>query len=120
MLKNTKLWFNVWTGLLSALMLFSAGMYLFNNGEVVKAFTKLEFPLFIIYPLAIAKILGVIGLWAPVSRDIKIFVYSGFFFNLLLAFGAHMNIGDGEQMGAVLGLVFAAFSFRAYRQLNKN
>jgi len=35
------------TGLLSILMIFSASMYLFNYGEIKKAFITYGFPIFI-------------------------------------------------------------------------
>jgi len=43
------------TGLFTILMLFSAGMYIFNHGEIIKAFEVLGYPTYIIYPLATAK-----------------------------------------------------------------
>ena len=82
------------TGLVSALMLFSASMYLFNYEEIEKAFIGLGFPIIIIYPLAIAKILGV---FAITSRKVDVlteWAYAGFFFNLLLAAGAHYFVGE--------------------------
>lgn len=106
------------TGLLCALMLFSAGMYLFSHEEVSAEFTKLGFPVWIIYPLAIAKILGVIAIVSRLSRTLLEWAYAGFFFDVLLAAAAHLSVGDGEQyaaiVAAVLVLVSYGFRTRAY------
>lgn len=113
MSKGAKIGNYVGTGLLSALMLMSAGMYFGNNAEIVKEFTRMEFPTWIIYPLGVAKILGVATLWFVKNKRLKMMAYAGFFFNILLAFGAHIGVGDGPEgwSGAAMGLVFWVLSF---------
>lgn len=116
--KTIKILYFVGTGLLTALMLFSASMYFLNYEMVAETFTNLGFPSFIIYPLATAKILGLIALWSNFSDTIKQWAYAGFFFNVLLAAGAHLNAGDGEAGGAIAALVFLGISFLAGRKLS--
>lgn len=111
MKKSDKIIYYVATGLLCALMLFSGGMYIFNNAEVNLVFMGLGFPTFLIYPMAIAKILGVVAVASRLSPFLKNLAYAGFFFNLLLAFGAHININDGDFPGALIGLVLLATSY---------
>lgn len=118
-MKTTKIIYWISTGLLSALLLMSAGMYIFNNPEISDIFEKLGFPLFIIYPLALAKIIGVAVLLIPKPTFLKYMAYSAIFFNLLLAMGAHLNIGDGEEVGAIMALVLLLTSFISFRKLNK-
>lgn len=115
-MKNAKLFYYISTGLISALMLMNVVMYFFNNAHVSEEFQKLGFPLYIIYPLAIAKLLGVIALWAPVSRDLKMFAYAGFTFNFLLAFSAHLNIGDDELFGPLVALALLFTSLYFYKK----
>ncbi len=117
-MKTTKIIYWVATGLLSALLLMSASMYIFDYSNVSTTFENLGFPTFIIYPLAIAKIIGVAVLLVPKKHYLKDMAYSAIFFNLLLAFGAHMNAGDGEQMGAVMGFILLITSFITYRKIN--
>ena len=93
------------------MMLMSAGMYVFNNAEVSKEFTNLGFPLWIIYPLATAKILGLIAIWTRKSKILTQWAYAGFFFNFLLAGSAHIAIGDGKFPGAVLAIVLLLTSY---------
>ncbi len=101
------------TGLLSALMLMSAGMYVFNHQMVAETFTKLGFPTFVIYPLALAKVLGLVAIWTRKSATLREWAYAGFFFNFVLGFSAHTAIGDGESGGALLALMllFASYYF---------
>lgn len=109
--KRNKIIYYGATGLLSALMLFSAGMYLFNYTEVKDVFGTLGFPSWIIYPLAGAKILGLIAIWSRKSNTLKEWAYAGFFFDFLLAAGAHLSVGDGEFMPAIMAAVFLLVSY---------
>ena len=60
-MKKFKIGFWISTGLLSAMMLMSASMYVFNHEEIAGLFTKFGYPTYIIYPLAVAKLTGVSG-----------------------------------------------------------
>lgn len=108
--KKTKIGYLVSTGLLSLMMVMSASMYVFKHADIAATFESLGFPTFIIYPLAVLKIAGVAVLWMG-SPKIKEWAYTGFFFNFLLAFGAHLNIGDGDAGGAVMALVLLVLSY---------
>ncbi len=116
--KTTKTIFYISTGLLTLLMLFSASMYFVNTEGVAAEFTKLGFPTYIIYPLAIAKLLGLIAIWFIKNPSLKEWAYAGFFFNILLAFSAHLIMNDGDQMGAVLALAFLVISYTSYKKIN--
>jgi hypothetical protein len=95
-MKTKKIVYYAATGVLSLMMLGSAGLYLFNHAEVVEIFGRLGFPTYIIYPLAAAKVLGLVAIWTGYSRILKEWAYAGFFFNFLLALSGHINAGDGE------------------------
>ena len=99
------------TGLLCALLLFSAGMYIFKNTDIVKAFESFGYPTYLIYPLAIAKVLGLVTIWGNFSKWLKEWAYAGFFFNTALAFFAHYMISDGQQRGALIAFVFVLVSY---------
>lgn len=118
-MKRDKIIYYIATALLTALMLMSAGMYVFNNEMVQATFTNLGYPTYVIYPLAVAKLLGLFALWNPNFKIIKEWAYAGFFFNFTLAFFAHVMIGDGEQMGAVMALVLLAVSYIFNKRKNK-
>ncbi|WP_299017721.1 DoxX family protein [uncultured Polaribacter sp.] len=110
-MKINKIVYYAATGLLTLLMLFSVSMYLFNNDAITKAFISFGYPTYIIYPLATAKILGLIAIWFVKNKAVKEWAYAGFFFNFILAFFAHYMISDGEQMGALVALVLLIVSY---------
>lgn len=105
------------TGLLSALMLFSASMYIFNHTAIVGAFNSFGYPTYLIYPLATAKILGVIAIISKVSPILKGLAYAGFFYDFILAFFAHVSISDGSQGGAIVAMILLLVSYYYDRKL---
>jgi len=107
------------TGLLTMLMLFSVSMYFFKHDDVSAMFTSFGYPTYIIYPYAVAKLLGLVALWNPNFKAIKEWAYAGFFFAFILAFFAHYKIGDGEQTGALIALVLLIVSYIFNRRINK-
>ena len=105
------------TGLFSAMMLFSATMYFVQNDMVTEMFQKLGFPTFIIYPLAVAKILGVVAIVSNKSQTLKEWAYAGFFFDLVLAAAAHLNIGDGQFAPPLIVLILVIASYVLGREV---
>ena len=99
------------TGLLSLMMLGSAGMYLFNNAEVTELFLALGYPAYLVIPLAILKILGIIAILTRQSKMLKDLAYAGFMYDFLLAASAHINAGDGEYLPALVALVLLGASY---------
>ena len=105
------------TGIVAAMMLFSAGMYFFNYEMVAETFVRLGFPVYIIYPLAVAKILAVIAILTKKSDTLKEWAYAGLFFDFILAASGHIMANDGEFAGAVFALVVLLISYRYDRLL---
>ena len=105
-MKKNKVIYWISTGLLTALMIMSVGMYVFNNAEISQAFEHLGYPTYIIYPLAFVKILGLIAIWTDKSKTIKEWAYAGFFFDFVLAFFAHFMVGDGEFAPAIIAILY--------------
>ena len=113
---KTTLWiYRISTGLFSANMLFGAAMYFVMHPMAVEMFESLSFPSYIIYPLAVAKILGLVAIWSNKSPVLKEWAYAGFVFELLLATSAHLNAKDGEFAGALMALVVVLVSYTFYR-----
>ena len=77
------------------IFLFSATMYFTKYEMVTGFFENLGFPTWLIYPMAIAKILAVIAILSKKSNLLKEWAYAGFFFDGLLAFFAHYYANDG-------------------------
>ena len=110
-MKGLKVGYWIATGLLSALMLGSAGAYLLKTADVGEIFLRLGFPAFIVVPLAVAKILGVLAITLRRSSTLAEWVYAGFFFDFLLALGAHLDAGDREVQAVITALVALGASY---------
>jgi len=86
-------------------------MYVFKNIKIREMFTAFGYPVYIIYPLAIAKVSAVVVLLSQKKSKIKEWVYSALFFEFVLAFFAHFMIDDGKQMGAVIAMTLLIISY---------
>lgn len=99
------------TGPFAALMLGSATMYLFKTEEVKEIFTTLEYPSYLVIPLAIAKMLGVIAIISRWSNSLKEWAYAGFLIDFTLAFFAHYHANDGGHTLAGFAILFLLVSY---------
>jgi len=99
------------TGLLSLMMSFSAGMYILNYSEVAQVFESLGYPSYLVYPLAVAKILGILAILTNKSHLLKEWAYAGFFFDFILVLLAHLQANDGEFGPSVVALLLLAVSY---------
>ncbi len=98
------------TILLCALMLFSAGMYLSKTEMVTGMYETLGYPSYLIIPLAIAKIAGVIAILTKWSKMLKEWAYAGFFFDMVLAAMAHVAVDESPAL-ALIGVLLLALSY---------
>ena len=115
--KGIKITYWISTGLLTAMMLMSAGMYFLNNEMVRETFIRLGYPAYMVYPLASAKILGLTAILTNKSKTLKEWAYAGFFFDFVLALTAHLNINDGEYAPAAFAILLLAVSYVFGRKL---
>lgn len=109
-MKTKKVIYWISTGLITMLMLFSTSAYLFGYEDTAGRFTNMGYPTYIIYPLALAKILGLIAIIARKVDVLAEWAYAGFFFNLILACAAHYYIDDSFAV-PLAGLVFLLASY---------
>lgn len=93
------------------LLLLSAGMYILKNEMIQQAFTGFGYPTYLIYPLVFLKITAVVVLLTQKSSKIKELIYTGLFFEFILAFFAHIMIKDGEQFTAVIAILLLLTSY---------
>ncbi|MCF7569432.1 DoxX family protein [Sabulilitoribacter arenilitoris] len=119
-MQRDKIIYYIVTGLLTLLILFSVSMYFFKQDDVVIMFIAFGYPAYIIYPYAIAKLLGLFAIWNSNFKILKEWAYAGFFFAFILAFFAHYMIGDGEQTGALIAFVLLIISYIFNKRINKN
>ena len=105
------------TGLLCLMMTGSAAAYVLVHDQVSATFEALGYPTYLIYPLAVAKLLGVLAILTKKSRLLKDLAYAGFFYDFLLAGAAHLHAGDGEFIPAIVALLLLIVSFIYDRKL---
>jgi len=115
--KTAKILYYTFTGLMSALMVMSATMYFTKFDEISIVTESIGFPAFILYPLGIAKILGIIAIWTRKSEMLKEWAYAGFFFTFLLAIAGHAIAEDGGYYGAVMALAFLLISYVSQKKV---
>ncbi len=116
-MKAIKITNYVSTGLLSALLLVGGVGYFLNYDFFYASFTSLGYPTYLIYPLAIAKILAIIALWTPNVPKLKEWAYAGLFYDFLLAFSAHVNANHDEYLFPIFGTVVIFISYFSYHKV---
>lgn len=104
------------TGIFSLMLLAGAITYFVQYEMVSEMFISLGIPTEIIYPLAIAKILGILAIWLIKNPMIKTLAYLGFALDLVFAIIAHLNAGDGGAIGPAIPLVLLILSYMFYRK----
>ena len=118
-MNKLKIAFWVSTVLLCVVPLFSASMY-FTKYEMIAGFFKfLGYPTYIIYPLAVLKVIAVLVLLINKGIRLKEWVYAGLFFNFTLAFFAHVMLSDGAQGTALAGLILLVITYILNRIIDK-
>ena len=110
-MKAKKLFYWIFTILVSAGMLMSSYMYLSKNPAMIKEFHEtLGYPLFFISFLGVAKLLGVIGLIQQTWRTLQEWAYAGFTFTFIGAAWTHHSTGT-PVIFPLIALVFLFFSY---------
>ena len=102
------------TALFCLVMIFNAWYMLLFLPEGAQAIARLGFPGYFRVELALAKILGVVLLLAPVPSRLKEWAYAGFAINLASALVAHLSIGDGPERWAPSAVTSAAWGISYY------
>lgn len=71
------------TGLILAMMLFSAASSFMDNPEGAKMLVAIGYKPYVMHLLAVAKVLGVIAILTPGFPRLKEWAYAGFTFDLI-------------------------------------
>lgn len=109
-MKKTKILYWIFTGLFAAAMLFTC-----IPSEEGAAFITgtLGFPAYFVSYVAVAKVLGVIGILVPGFATIKEWAYAGLFFDLISVTYAMYSINALAGF-ALFGLIFYALGITSY------
>ena len=87
----------VTTGLLAAMSVFAAFVYLSGSPQAIEGFAHVGYPQQLRIILGIAKLLGAITLIVPGWVKLKEWAYAGFTFAWISAFVAHYLAKDGPK-----------------------
>ena len=102
---------------LFSLLILTGVMYFIFYKTLVAYFTRYGYPIYLIYPLGIAKILGSIAILYNKNKFLKELAYAGFFFNFILAFFAHLMIGEFDPFPTI-SLILLLVSYFTGKKIN--
>jgi hypothetical protein len=139
-MKTIKIIYWITTAIIGLMMTYSAYAYL-TQPMATQGFHHLGYPDYFRVELAIAKLIGVALLLAPlaswtkaipgegtsvetrtsVGARVKEWVYAGFAFTFISAFIAHSASGDpaGNRLAPIIFLVLLAISYFSYHRLHR-
>ncbi len=106
-----KIIFYIATSVLTLIMCYSVFNYITNYEVIAGYFEILKYPTYLVYPLATAKVLGLIAIWGNFSKPLKEWAYAGFFFDVTLAFTAHIVAKDGAETFALVAFIALMISY---------
>jgi hypothetical protein len=108
------------TGLVALVYLGGAAFYISMHDMVAGMYEAvLRYPTYIIWPLAILKILGaVVILWRP-NAMVTDWAYAAMFWHLLLAASAHVAAGDPSWPPAAIAWVALIVSWLTANRVRK-
>lgn len=119
-MKKTNIFYWIFTGLFSALMLGSAIPDIMIDPIAVQGMhTELGYPTYFIPFIGVAKALGVIALLIPGFPRIKEWAYAGLFFDLIGAAFSILAIGKPDWMFMVLPVGIGVGSYVFYTKRRK-
>ena len=117
MMKKTNIFYWVFTGLFSAMMLGSAIPDIISSPIAVQGMhVELGYPLYFIPFIGVAKVLGVLAILLPISSKIKEWAYAGLFFDLIGAGFSIMAIGKPDWMFMFLPVFLGIGSYVFYHK----
>jgi hypothetical protein len=119
MKKRNLVIYRIVTALFSLMLGAGAITYFIKYDMVSETFTSLGVPTEIIYPLAIAKLLGILAIWLIKNTFIKNLAYLGFALDLTMAIATHLNAGDGGAIGPAIPLILLIISYVFFKKTNK-
>lgn len=108
------------TGLVSLSAAGSAFMYLSAAPNMVAAFQHLGYPDYFRTMLGVAKLLGVVALWAPGPRTLREWAYAGFAIDFVAAAVSHIAMGDplGTAVAPIVVLTLLLTSHQLWHRVS--
>ena len=92
------------------LLIITGIFYMVYYEKLEVYFKNYGYPTYLIYPLAVAKIIGSLVILFYNKSWLKELAYAGFFFNFILAFFAHVMIDEFDPFPTIF-MVLLAISY---------
>ena len=86
---------------LFSLLILTGVLYIIYYDVLVMYFERYGYPAYLIYPLAGVKIIGSLVILFSKSKFLIELAYSGFFFNFVLAFFAHLMVKEVDPFPTI-------------------
>jgi len=103
------------TGLILAMMLFSAASSFMNNPDGAKMLSAIGYRPYVLQLLAIAKILGIIAILTPGFPRLTEWAYAGFMFDLIGAsvsfYASGFAVKDWAFIPVLIALLVCSYIF---------
>ena len=94
-------------------------LYVVYYDAMVMYFNRYGYPTYLIYPLAVLKIMGSLVILFVKSHWLREIVYAGFFYNFVLAFFAHAMVGEIDPFPTIF-LALLLMSYFTGKKLGRN
>ena len=109
------------TGLILAMMLFSAVSSFMENPDSAKMLAAIGYRPYVLHLLAVAKVLGIIAILTPGFPRLKEWAYAGFYFDFIGAMWSHFVVeGAGKYFLLLVPVTILSISYVTYQRLQRN
>ena len=110
-MKIFRLFFWISTLALCAIVLMTVVMFLLDLEAAKTTFTTLGFPDFLVIPLIVAKVIGLVFIVLKKPKLLERLSYLAFLILFVIAFVAHLLAKDGELLIPILSILLLAASY---------
>ena len=93
--------------------------YFIFYDHLIEYFTSYGYPLYLIIPLAILKIMASLLLLFSANGLLRLLSYTGFFYNFILAFFAHMMIYEFDPFPSIFIILLILTYYTDPKRINK-
>lgn len=117
-MKSLRIAYWIFTGLTATLFALIGVSQLMPGADAVAVMQQIGYPMYLSYVLGVCKLLAVVAILQPLSRELKEWAYAGMFFNLVfaaIAFGAIGHYGFGLWFPLIL-LVIVMTSYFLWKK----
>ncbi len=117
-MKKTKIAYYIVTVLFSLMILFGSYFDIVASPMAQEMMVHLGYPIYLLYIIGWAKVLGIIGIWQTKFPSLREWAYAGLFIDLAGAFVSHLFVGDPASVysGALVGMIVLLLSYTLYKK----